>query len=785
MSGDGSSIPFEATTFVGRSHEIAEVTRVLSTNRMVSLIGAGGIGKSRLAKVVGRTVADTYRDGVAFVDLSMVPTGRHLTLAIRDRVPGYKQAASLRDQVQDRSCLIILDSCEHLVAPLTEVIHELLSWCPEVRIVATSRVPLGVDGEFRFHVPALSVQADVDSLVPDAAELFLIRAHATVGAPLPIEQFDDVRRLCQELDGIPLAIELAAAKAASMTPAEISSRLDDRFGLLRNDVRTSKLQHRSLEAVMDWSWEQCSDSARSLWLRFAGVFAGSATLRALEAVCGADGGIAEVVDEMVAQSLLVRECQGTSVRFRMYDTIREFGLAQRGECSALDAGSDRELLRRHADFYSEVARRCGSRFFSQHQRRVVQEVRDEIANIRLAFNRYLSDLDSPEAAARVYSDLWFYWIGCGRLQEAVAWASHLADARAVPASTLWVRGWVSILTGDLNRADSELNECLTTADEEDDSAGAHIYASGLLGAVAAFRGDCNLASSLYTTAIAEARAAGLVSAEAIFLQQYGEVLAVFGETERAEQLCRKSADLCADVGDIWCTAYVLWVRALICHLRGDHPGAKEWAQRSLQGKKIGNDHLGQALAAEVLAWSLAAEGDLDTAALLEGASGAFWEAVGCPLMGFQALRAERVRCLDRLGRELGRSVLEAKLADGARTGLHRVLGHTRPAPSETAEESPSTDSPVREEGIDVFAESAPRSVSAGGAFPGWAALTAREKEIAELVAQGLTNREIAADLYIGMRTVDTHVAHILAKLGVRRRSAVAATLSRDGHRSAG
>lgn len=771
----------DATSFVGRREEMSTLVHIMSAARLVSLIGPGGIGKTRLSKALIGEVASAFSDGAVFLELATVLGPQSVEQAIRDSAPGFSNEPSITEQLRDKECLLVLDACEHLVDVVREILTEILAWCPGVKIVTTTRVPLGVPGEFRFLVPMLAVHSD--GVRSDAVELFKTRAFAACGMQLRPEADEQVEALCTKLDGIPLAIELAAAKTRTLDVSDIIAALDDRFAFLRVGPRdTAAPRHRSLDAVLRWSWDQCSVPSRRLWAQFAVVFTGSASLATLDEVLNTDANceFGDWVDDLVQQSILVRDVGGDGTRFRMYDTVRDFGrLVHKAEPDGAPWNITYETLRdRHASHYARLVQYNGQHFFGVEQYVTIRKTHDEMAEIRAAFEWLSSGMSSGHSSmlTQMFADLWFYWIGGGRLQEARRWIGWLEhEGATLSPSARWTNGWVLILTGNLAQAERELMSCRSEAGAAGDSEAA-VFADGLLGAVHAFRGNIVEAIRRYECAVADAREINSAIAEALFSQQFAEILSMSGDVQRAEELCDDASVLCSAAGDVWCLSHVLWVRALISHSRRDFDAAARWAEQSLRAKSGVRDQLGQALAAEVLAWGLAAA-EPYAAAEIMGATGAYWSVAGCSLMGFDLLIAERERSLEEILHATDRLEMESALRRGEAAGLTAVLkcrlGADEWSRLESAQHLISPwQSAAEASGLAYATDPVDTSSTSHG-------LTAREREVAAFVIRGLTSREIAAELFIGVRTVDTHVAHILDKLGVRRRSHIAGALTSD------
>ncbi|WP_345352512.1 ATP-binding protein [Rhodococcus olei] len=764
------NIPADVTSFVGRNRELREIRVLLPQTRLLTLTGIGGVGKSRLARSAGSAARRAFPDGVWLIDFSSVQDPRFVRQAIQDCVPGPSTVLSLADHLRDKNTLLVLDNCDRLGQEVGDTVAALLAQCPDVRILATSRTPLGISAENVYVVYPFAAGAEGGTgrdAADDAVHLFRDRARSA-GADLEAVTDTDVGRLCRRLDGVALAIELAALRTRTMTVQDIESRLGDRFELLKGGPRDLHPRHRSLWALLEWTWDQCDADERSLWAQFS-VFAGPASLDAIRHVCRLDGEsiVDDVVEGLVQQSILVGRRSGDTIRFQMLDTIREFGrLKLEREAAALGPGLTAQGLReRHLDHYATVAAAAEQDWFGPHQPRSMALINGEMPNLRAAFEWAIDDRDRCGTGVAMVTDLWFYWLGCGHLQEGRLWSEHAWDRVhefGIPqeARSLWTLGWNLLITGDVDRAERHLRECLDEASRQGDAHAAS-FGRALLGAVHFFRDDVAGGVELYTAAIDEATHAGDQLARAMFLYQLGEAYCINREFDLAEQCCRECIAICERHGDRWCISYAQWVRALSAYQRGSYDSSAAIAAAALRTMVTVDDQLGIALVGELLAWIATRDGRWLDAATLLGATGSYWTASGGTVMGLRQLVTLRQECTATLRAQLSDRDFERATTAGAALGFERIAtlalaettgtGHRPAAPT-----------------------ARPVARAPAAAMPD---LTPRELEIARLVASGLTNKEIAAKLVIGKRTVDTHVAHVLAKWGIRRRSEIASLVA--------
>jgi non-specific serine/threonine protein kinase len=446
-----TNVPVQLTSFVGRERELAEVQRLLSTSRLVTLSGAGGCGKTRLAIQIAKAVSDTFTDGVWLVDLvplrepALVPQFIAQTLGLHPS-PAQPLLESLLNSVRSKRLLLILDNCEHLIAACAQLAHQLLSHTSDLRVLATSREPLALAGETIYRVhglawPSFSAETARDWLSGrdpqellqyDAVRLFVERTRAIVprftitsyNAPAIVE-------ICRRLDGIPLALELASARINILTVRQIAARLDDRFTLLVSRARTAQVPHyQTLRAAIDWSYALLTTEEQTLFRRLA-VFAAGFTLDTAEAVCSgegiAEGRVLDLLSSLVDKSLVVAETTSRSqARYRLLETIREYTLEK------LDAaGAAARLRDRHLDLFLARAEEAAPKLFDAYQQLWLNWLESEHDNLRAALVWALES-GRIEAGLRIATGLTQFWSIRGYMQEGLAWFERLlprADER--------------------------------------------------------------------------------------------------------------------------------------------------------------------------------------------------------------------------------------------------------------------------------------------------------------------------------------------------------------------
>src|SRR5215475_6633404 len=482
----------ELTEFVGRRAELAQVRDALAGARLVTLTGPGGIGKTRLALQVAAGAGRAFRDGVWLAELTGLPDPGLLvaevarSLGLSDKSARWA-VASLADYLQARQLLLVLDGCEHLADACAVMADLLLRGCPELRIIATSRHVLGVAGEVTIAVPPMTVPAEDSPAGPDqllgyeAVRLFAGRGAAVLpGFAVDEGNGAAVAGVCRALDGIPLAVELAAVRLRSLSPGQILDRLDARFQLLSGGGPVGQPHHRTLQAALEWSYELLTEAEQAMWRRVS-VFAGSFDLDAAEAVCAGEGiaagSVLDLVDGLVAKSILSHAAGNAKARYRLLDTIGEFGLQKlRAE------GGERPFRARHRDWYAALAARREA--FGPRRAEWIADLDTDHENLRAAIEFCISDPREVAAGAELACHLWRYWETHGHLTEGrrimAALLDKLDETATVRPQALWVAGFLALVQGDTARARALLETALAAARQAGDVQNV-AYASSFLG----------------------------------------------------------------------------------------------------------------------------------------------------------------------------------------------------------------------------------------------------------------------------------------------------------------
>lgn len=730
------------TTLVGRRSEIAEVGERLGAVRLLTLIGVGGVGKTRLAMETAFAVRDRFPDGVWLVDLapvrepSTVASATATALGFPDR--GDKPAVELlAGQLAEHRALILLDNCEHLGHACGELADTVLAAAPGVRFLATSRRTLGARSEHLYCVPPLPES--------DAAELLRKRAtEAGGGHRLRDADPAAVARLCSQLDGLPLAIQLAASRLRTLTVEQLTDRLAERLETLKSDIRVWSPRQRTMRAAIEYSYELCEPAERLLWKRLS-VFAGGFRLDAAEAVCSGDGiasaEVLDVLDRLVAQSVVLPQEQGGQPRYQLLETIRQYGRERLGA-----SGEEQRLQRRHRDYFLSLGLTVADRWSGPGQVADLTSLRADHRNLVTA----LSFDGDPQATLRLATALRHHWCAGGFLadgrrclERALREAPDPTPARA---DALWVAAWTALLQGDDAIADTWLGEAEDLA-RELGLAAVHARVRDFQGLSAAFKENWEEARVLHEAALATHTALEDNEARMFTFLRLTFVFAALGDRQRATESGERALSLADVCGERWGRAHVLWALGHEAWVHGDLDTSKALARAACEYQQGFNDHVGTALKLELLAWATASAGEHHRAAHLLGAATTLMRNSSAAFGPDTAVH--HAHCEEKLRQVLGAETYRVAFAAGAR--------YDSPARAvEYALDSTSGE-------LDDLAPATPQH-----------RLARRELEVAALVAQGMSNRKIAAALILSLRTVDSHVQNVLVKLGAGNRAQIAA-----------
>lgn len=760
-----TSSPFLAlSSFVGRRHDVAEVRRLLSTSRLVTLTGPGGVGKTRLALEVANAVRRSFPDGIVLVELDQVSDPALVANAVAVAVGLREQSGRaplemLTDYLASRRLLLVLDNSEHVVEVIAGLAAALLHACPELRILATSREWLSIAGEVVFKVAPLGLPeaeppngdhpANRNLLQYGAVELFVDRASSVVSDyDLTAHNRSEVAEICRRLDGLPLAIELAAARLRALSEKEILARLSNHPHLLSSARSQAPSRQRTLRACIEWSHGLCSEQEQLLWARLS-VFAGGFELDTVEEVCSGDGldvaEVSEILAHLIDKSILVvGQRQADVVRYRMLDTVREFGREQ------LDQSGERaRLQRRHRDAYLRLVEQADADWVSSRQVEWFARLDREHVNIQAAVDYSLTESGEPESAMRILTALFhFYWWGRGFAREGRLLLSRALDASSPP--TL-VRARALLTDASLALADGAFDiggQRLVAARAIEATAGdrgTRAMASWIEGSVALYSGDLAAATTAFEEGLALLEPGRELTVRLDLLLSYSSAVALLGDAERATWCHEEFIRITEPAGESFHRAYASWTFGLFVMHQGDLARAAELIQQSIELRRELRDLTGLGWSMESLAWAESALQHYERAATLLGTADRLWEIMGRPLRTYQHMYPFHEACVQTASEQLGNAGFEAAFEKGAAfsvdDGIAYALGERLTSAAQSSEQD--------------------------------TVLTARELEIAGLIAEGLSNRQIATRLTISVRTAETHAQHILIKLGFRSRAQIA------------
>jgi predicted ATPase/class 3 adenylate cyclase/DNA-binding NarL/FixJ family response regulator len=573
-STDSQHLPLQFTSFVGRTAEIEEVLRIVGVNRLVTLTGAGGVGKTRLAVQVAARLGADFVDGVWYVDLASVTDADVVPLAVTRALGLPDQAGrttmdTLTRIIAGRHMLVVLDNCEHLIDACAALATALLAACPSVTIFATSREPIRVPGEVAWPVPSLSVSGEAITLFTDRAR------HVRPDFVVTDANSTTVIEICRRLDGIPLAIELAAARVRALSLAQILESLHNRFRLLTGGARTAVRRQQTLRASVDWSHALLTEPERVLFRRVA-VFMGGFDLDAAQAVCGdSDVERYQTLDQLtllIEKSLVVAEDGDLGTRYRMLETVRQYALEKLGESGEADP-----VRARHRDHYAAAAALLDSRGRTDYQR-LVERTETEMDNLRAAFT-WCHESSDTAMALQLASALQPLWLTRGRVQEGTAWfTAALADAAAghteiPPAARARALADRAALEAAQSIHDNmaEAVESIAIARELDDPA-LLVRALAGCGAIAAF--DAETAPSYFAEALGLARALGdnWSLSQILAFRAYAAITGE-GDGVAARAAGEEGRDVADAIGYVYSSRMCRWCVALVHWWEADFTGA--------------------------------------------------------------------------------------------------------------------------------------------------------------------------------------------------------------------
>jgi predicted ATPase/DNA-binding CsgD family transcriptional regulator len=774
-----NNLPFELTSFIGREQEIEEVSRLLETARLLTVTGTGGCGKTRLALRVAAAAGDAYPDGIWLVELApvadpaMVPQTVAFTIGMRE-APGSSVPDSLADYLRAKTVLLVLDNCEHVVGAAARLAESLLHACPNVRILATSRETLGSEGERIWRVPSMVVPSSSFHVsgsavargtwneelgTSDAVRLFVDRALAVQpGFMVTDRNAPALVEICRRLDGIPLAIELAAARVKIFSVEQIAARLDDRFRLLTSGQRTAMPRQQTLLATVEWSYTLLSEPERVL-LRRLSVFAGGWTFEGAEAVGAGDGiqahAVLDLLGQLVDKSLVIAEEQGGAVRYRLLETIRQYARDKLAE-----AGEVERTRSRHLDYFREMSEEADIKLRGFDGPAVLARLEAEHDNLRAALEWSLTR-SSGEAALRLSGALARFWFLRGYHSEGLQWLMRALAAR--PERTA-----------------------------------ARMKALHGAGYLLQHRHDATVARALLEESLDIAGELGDQRTAAWVLYVLGRVAYYDNDPATARRLGRESLALAESTGDRGLIAWAIHLLGLAAHIAADYPTARTHYEHSLAIRRDVGDIEGIVSLQGLLSIIAVRERDLIEAIDLSREMlttqrdlGGLWSFsmtmalfAGLAAMLGQPIRAVRLAAASAVLSEPAgtpRIVLMEAFLDDALKVARRSLNEDAFATAWAEGRAMTLEDSLAEAlAVEVAPQEVPPRVRVPAEVRSFAALSPSELQVLRRLAGGYTTKEIAAELVVAVSTVDRHITHIYDKLGVRNRAAATAFALKHG-----
>jgi predicted ATPase/DNA-binding CsgD family transcriptional regulator len=756
------TLPVELTSFVGRRQELHEVKRLLTTTRLLTLTGSGGVGKTRLAISAAAEVARGFPDGVWFAPLApihdplLVPQAIFVALGVQDRSSDWS-LVTLTDFLADKRLLLVIDNCEHLMDACAILANTLLRACPEVHLLATSRQALGVSGEVRMPVPPMSLPLDGEKASAErlanseAVRLLSERAAAVVpGFAINDENAEPVLQLCRHLDGIPLALELAAVRLGALSLDQLNQGLAGSLSVLGNGNRGSEARQQTLEATIEWSHGLLDEAEQSLWARLS-VFAGGFDAAAAIDVCSGDRvpqeRVVELLGALVEKSIVRRELRsGNAPRYWLLETIRQFGWERLRE-----TGEEIRTQERHLAWIRGLARLAGA--FDHRQVELFHRMDTERDNLWAALEFCQREPSAAVLAAELAQHLLAYWSSRGQFGDLRRMLTSLALLMPVDSAPRahYVRAAAVMANSqnDVDARESLARESLRVATASHDSE-AIAQSLAWLAIPLAMSGNLTEAVELAESSLSLARALGSWPSQAVATAALCNILPIAGQPGRAIELGEEGVAISEDRGELWARSYMLVATSQVHWRQGDKQLAEVQARAGAAFKHAIDDRSGLQLLFETLAWMAAEGGAHQRAAIILGSAEHVRKSSGIDVPDAQRQQHERsiALALDALGQRLYDEAYERGLTMTIDDAVVFAVEDRLPTPAAMAVK---TKNEIR--------------------------LTKRELEIAGLIGHEMTSRDIATRLYISERTVEAHVTNMLNKLGLNSRIELARWLA--------
>jgi predicted ATPase/DNA-binding CsgD family transcriptional regulator len=804
------NLPLQLTNFIGREHEIVSLEQILSAARLVTLVGVGGCGKTRLAIEVANRISENFPDGVWFVPLASLREPSLIPQTVVETLDLHLHAnqpllAVLKDFLQSKQVLLVLDNCEHLITDCAELVQQLLSHAVDLRVLATSREPLGIAGESIYPLLGMNLPdwvsaewqnrqspPDLENLMKfDAVHLFVDRTRAlSPQFALTTENAATVATICQRLDGLPLALELASARTSVLTVQEIAARLEDRFSLLTSRQRMGfEPRHHTLRATIDWSYELLSVEEQTVLNRLA-VFSAGCTLDTAETICSGDriapGQILDLLSSLVTKSLVLAETTGSvQSRYRLLETIREYCLEKLDE-----EGETAQIRNRHLDWYLVRVEEALPKQFESYQQLWLNWLESEHDNLRAALAWALESRQIEEGL-RIASALTLFWEIRGYVREGVMWLERflaVADediSLKVHVEALVFATFHHRLLGNAQAATTLARKAVDLAESVNDPNSPILaFARDGMAAAARTTGDYQTAFDLVEQNIAFYRWAGPPFYIGMTLLTQGENAIQLGLYEIARERLNESLAMAREDGNSFRIAHTLNTLGDLLRLEQKYAEAAETYSLALELFLELDAQRDQASLLSNLGFVSLRLGEVERAHRLFIESMAILQAqqnqpgmLEC-LIGFAATAVEAGR--PALGARLfaaataisGQPLVSAWKATQVEFEHFLAIARSKLADGEFVAEQAAGRSLSLQQALEYGQQLQfhTKALSPAGELADL--LTTREYEVAGLIAQGKSNREIAEELVLSKRTVEKHVANILSKLGVSSRTQI-------------
>jgi predicted ATPase len=598
MTVTPNNLPAALTTFIGREKEQAEILQLIRAHRLVTLTGAGGVGKTRISLKVGEQILGEYANGVWLTELAPLSDPELLPQTVASVFEIVTQSTRSHTELlinflHPKTALLILDNCEHLLDASAHVADTLLKHCPHLKILVTSRESLGILGEAVYHMPSLrlpDIQQTLEKFREyESVRLFEERAQlAQPDFKLTLENASSVTQICSRLDGIPLAIELAAARVNMFSTAQIAAHLDDRFNLLTGGSRTALPRQQTIRASIDWSWNLISDLERTL-LRRLTVFAGGWTLEAAESVCSAEGGIEprqvfELMTQLVAKSLVIANRKpGPERRFHLHETIRQYAHEK-----LIEADEQENIRSQHLKYFLDLSELAEPALHGSHQMGWYNRLTDERDNLRVALE-HASTADL-QAGLSISARLMDYWVVCD-LREGLRWSTEFIqnpESQTFPqarAKALITQGYILWSMQQFEAVRSIAEECLAVFRSCGDQQGEY-DALILMGNMRQFAAGIEQRAEFSRQALALARSMGDVLRQAFALYMLGWDRR---DPQQSREQLEEAIVLFRQVGDWRFLAQTLGILGLTVLSNGDFESAQEYLDEAYKANQQSNN----------------------------------------------------------------------------------------------------------------------------------------------------------------------------------------------------